>query len=76
MPESAGTPPGLFETVNQLKLCTDYRNNDQLGNPVTRTNRQRLTAPVPAGNKQLSLIIRINQADQISQDDTLFMTQS
>jgi hypothetical protein len=53
----------LIERINDFKLCTHYWHQHQLCNALTHLNPKGLLAAVPTRNKQLTLIIRIDQTD-------------
>src|SRR6056300_1380700 len=65
----------LIEGLNDFKLCTHDWHQHQLCNAFTHLNAEVLLTTVPTRNKQLTLIIRIDQTDQVTQHNTVLMTQ-
>ena len=62
--------------TDDVELSLDNRNDDQLCNSFKRFDgKSRLTA-IPCGQHQLTLIIRINETNQITQYDAVFVTQA
>lgn len=66
---------GFFEFVDQFEMSLYHGNKHKLGNALTYRNSESSLPTVPAGHHQLTLIIRIDQADQITQDNAMFMAQ-
>ena len=44
-------------------------------NTFTRLDGERLGAAIPAGDKHLPLVIGIDQADQVAEDDTMLVAK-
>ena len=65
----------LVKIVHPVEFDLNHRNDDKLGDALQRIQLERCLPPVPAGNKNLALIIRIDQSDQIAQDNSVFMTK-
>ena len=76
MSEAAYAPVCFNEIINHLEIRLNNRHNHKLRNTVTHFDGETITAAIPAGDKQLPLIIWINQADQIPQHNTMFVTQT
>jgi len=71
-----------FATLRCRKIFDDLeggahdRDKDQLRNPFPRLDVKRVAAAIPARNKDLALIIRIDEAHQVAQDDAVLMAQA
>lgn len=67
-------PPGTFMKILDLFQRNLYdRDKNHLCNPFADINGERAIATIPAGDVNLALIIGVDQAYQITQDDTVFM---
>jgi len=64
------------ELLDQAKYRLDDRNKDKLRNPIEWVDREWFAAPVPTTNHQRSLVIRVDQPDQITKDDAVLMTKA
>jgi len=65
-----------IEIIDDLEAGLYDRDKYHLRDSLTRINGKTVAAPIPAGNKQLPLVIRINQASEISQHNTVFMPKT
>ena len=67
----AGVPKTTYATVSANKLINDFkvrlynRHNDKLCDTVTDFDSEAFVTTVPAGDEQLALIVRVNQANQV-----------
>ena len=57
MPETTSTPITLDKFVDDFKVGLNNRHENQLGNSVTLFDDETIVTTVPAGNKQLALVI-------------------
>jgi hypothetical protein len=71
--ESPFRPAGKVEIIDNVELGLDHWHKHHLGDTVSGADSELGGTPIPAGYKQLSLIVRINQAGQISKDDAMFV---
>ena len=76
MTKAAGTSQTLIKLSDLFKFHLHHRHKNHLCDALTDINGKSGVAPVPAGDKNLSLIVRINQTDQIAQNDAVFMPQT
>jgi hypothetical protein len=75
MAKAAFATVTLVKLVNNSELCLYHWQNHQLCKPLTNLYAELLAASVPAGDKQLTLVIGINQADQVPEHDTVLVAQ-
>jgi len=64
-----------IEIGNDAKRRLHDRNDDELGQPVERLQREVGTPAVPAAHHQFALVIGVDQPDQIAQDNAVLVTQ-
>ena len=64
------------EIINDVQLHLGHRNNDQLRDAIHGLDRKSSFAAIPSGNLQGPLVIRIDQANQITQYDAVLMAQT
>ena len=76
MAETTGTAFGFGEIVDNFKRRLNHRHQHVLGEAFAGFEGEFFLATVPAAYHQLTLIIRVNQANQIAQHDTVFMAQT
>ncbi len=76
MAETATAAPAGGEVVDNGEFRPHHRHDHQLGDVFADLDGEGFGAPVPAGNKQLALIIAVDQAHQIAQDDAVLVAQS
>ena len=74
--ETAGTPCAFPEFIDDVEADLKYRDDDQLRQSVQRVQCESLVAAVPCRNHQLSLIIRVDQTDEVAQYDAVFVSQA
>ena len=76
MPESAGAPLTGGKFLDDLKLSLHDRHENHLCNPVARLDDERFVAAIPARHKHLSLVIRIDEPDQVTEHDAVLMAKA
>lgn len=76
MAKATGAARAGCEIRHHAEVRPHDRHDHQLGNAFTDSDRERCLTPVPTGNQQLALIIAIDQADQIAQDNAMFVAQA
>src|SRR5690606_39163312 len=64
---------GRGEDLDDLQLDLHHRHDYQLGDALARLYGERLAAAVPARDHQLSLVVGVDQADEIPEHDTVTM---
>jgi len=70
-----GCTTGAFlEFVYDIEIGLHYRDDDELGDPLHGVQHENLAASIPAGNKQLALIVGINQPDQIAEHNAVLVS--
>jgi hypothetical protein len=74
--KSCRTAPALGECVNDIKRHLNDRDDYELGDALERFELEQLIAAIPDRNKYLALVVRIDQANEISQNDTVLVAQS
>ena len=75
MAEAALGTLGRSEFGNHFKARLHNRHQHKLGNPLTGFDSEAALATVPAGHKNLALIIGVDQANQITKHDTVLVAQ-
>ena len=76
MPESAGTALAFGEFVHDLKVNLSHWHEDHLSDAIAHGDLKRGLTPVPEGDKNLALIIRVDESDQISKDNSVLVAES
>ena len=76
MPEATFTTLAGTKFLDDIKICLDYRHNDQLSQTQAGFEYKILAATIPARHKQLPLVIRIYQPDKIAQNNAMLVPQS
>ena len=76
MPETTGPTIALIEFLHLFENRAHHRDQDQLCDAFADLDPKRGMPAIPAGHVKLTLIIRVDQADQIAQHDTVLMPQS
>lgn len=65
-----------IELIDDFKIRLDHGYEHQLSNTLTDVDGEGLVSSVPGRDKKLALIIRINQAHQVTQNNAMFMAQA
>ena len=74
--EAAGAAFALFKSFYDIEFGVDHRDDDHLRDALHRVEDEGRLAAVPAGNEELSLVVRVDQADQVAEHDTVFVAQA
>ena len=74
--ETAVATRAWCKIVDQAEIHLHHGNDDELRQPFERVQGEGLVAAVPGGNQDLSLIVRVNQADQIAQHDAVLVAEA
>jgi hypothetical protein len=64
------------EGVNKLKLSLSNWHEDHLRNTISWLDDKDLIAAIPARHHDLSLIITVNQTDEIPKHNTVFVAKA
>src|SRR5690554_1112484 len=64
------------EFVDDREVGLNDRDDDQLGDTFQRVENEALVSAIPARDQQLSLIIGIDEADQVAEYDAMFVTEA
>lgn len=64
-----------IKITDNVKFNLHDRDDDHLRQAQARVDRKGLVAAVPAGNQHLSLIIGINESNQVPENDPMFMAE-
>lgn len=75
MPESSGAARRRFEVRDDLKIDLHHRDDDELGDALARLKREGLLAAIPARHHELTLVVRIDQANEIAEHDAMAMAK-
>jgi len=76
MAESAVTAIAVLKFLNYHESDLLDRHEYHLCDAFTRLDLVRLAAPVPTGNEDLALIVRIDQAGQVAQHQSVLMAET
>ncbi len=74
--EAAAAAMAGIEFGHAFEIHLRDRHEHHLGDTFAHFDGKRLGPAIPAGHEHLPLVIRIDQADQITQHDAVFMTQA
>ncbi|CNK18225.1 Uncharacterised protein [Mycobacterium tuberculosis] len=67
---------GFVEFLHQFEVRLHDWHQHQLGNTFANGDVERGLATVPARHHQLALVVRIDQAHQVTQHDAVFVAQA
>src|SRR6185437_16133491 len=67
--EAARTSTGSVEIVDEAKRRLHDWDEHELRDALERLDRERFAAAIPAAHHQRSLVIRINETDQVAEND-------
>jgi hypothetical protein len=73
--KSAGAARTLREIVDHVELHLNHRYDHQLGKAVHRVKHKWRTSTIPCRYKNLSLIVGIDQPNQVAEHDAVLMPQ-
>lgn len=76
MAETAITPGTFIKILDLFQRNLYDGDKNHLCNPFADIDGERGVAAIPAGDVNLALVIGVDQAHQIAQDDAVFMAQS
>ena len=65
-----------FKILNDIESDLCHRQEYHLRDAIARFNCEGSATPVPAGYKDLALVVRIDQADQVSQNQSVLVTEA
>ncbi len=74
--ESARPPFTRGEVIHDVESDLHGRNHNQLSDTFHGIEYKDTRSAIPQRDENLALVVRIDQADQIAQDDAMFVTQS
>ena len=61
--------------VDDAELGLHHRHDHQLGDALERLDRERRCAAVPAAHHQRALVVGVDQADQVAEDDAVLVAE-
>src|SRR5487761_2289931 len=64
------------EVLDDLELCLHDGHDQELRDAIAGIDRERRSAPIPAGHHQRALIVRIDQADEVAEHDAVLVAES
>src|SRR5690242_11349863 len=67
--EAARPARALRERVDHFELDLHDGDHDQLRDPLERVHDEGLLAAVPAGDHELSLVVRVDEPHEVAQHD-------
>ena len=74
--ETADAAVSRCKVLNQREVGLQYREQNQLRNAIARFDGERAVTTVPARHHQFTLIVGIDQTDQVTEHDAVLMAQS
>ena len=74
--EPARPPFARGEVIHDIEFDLHDRNYNQLSDSFHGIEYEDACSAIPRRDENLALIVRIDQADQIAQNDAVFVTQS
>ena len=75
MSKSAGAPVAGIKLFHDLELNLFNRDEHHLCNAFTGLNFVAVTAAIPAGDKHLPLVVRVDKACQVTEHESVFVAQ-
>src|SRR4030065_180229 len=76
MAEAAGAAPAFLEFLHNLELGLRHRHEHHLRDAVAGVDGERRLSAVPAGDEYLSLVIGVDQADQVAEHDAVLVAEA
>lgn len=76
MPEATGSALAFAELIDDFKVNLSHGDKHHLRNAIAYGNLKGGLASIPQGDKNLPLVIRIDQPDQIPKDDAMLVPQA
>jgi hypothetical protein len=76
MSESASGPFAFVKRIDHFKLALHHRHYNQLRNPVSGLDFKGSVATIPAGDFHFSLVVTVDEANQIPEDDPMFVAKA
>jgi len=76
MSKAAGAASALGKFLDDLKLYLHNRHENHLRNPRTRLDDEGIITAVPARYEHLTLVVRVDQPDEIAQHDTVLVPKA
>jgi hypothetical protein len=61
--------------THELKLRLNDRHEYHLRNSIARVNRESTRPAIPAGNEDLSLVIGVNEPDQVAEHEAILTSE-
>lgn len=76
MAKTAGTPLTFAEFINDIKVDLRHGYENHLRDAIPNSDLKGRLAPIPEGDKNLALIIRVDESDQIAKDDAVLVAET
>ena len=76
MPESAPSPFAFVKRIDHFKLALHHWHYNQLRNPVPGLDFKGSAATIPARDFHFSLVVAVDEANQIPEDDPMFVAKA
>ena len=73
--EAVRTAVRFAEFIHEFKLRLGNRDNHKLRDAVKGIDRESVPAPVPDGDHEFALVIRVNETDEIAEHDAVLMAE-
>jgi hypothetical protein len=76
MTKAAGAPIAGRKLFDKFEFSLHHRHENHLRETRPGFDHECFLAAIPAGYKHLALVIRIDQPDEVTQDDSVFMAEA
>ena len=76
MSEPAASASGFKKPLNYFQLCLHDGHKYELRDSVARRHREGVVTPIPTGYQKLTLIVGVDQSDEIAEYDSVLVAES
>ena len=76
MAKTAGAAFRIGKLRDQFEADTDHRHQHQLGDALPNLDAEGGVPAIPARDQELSLIVRVDEPDQVAQDYAVAVTEA
>src|SRR5690348_14012188 len=74
-PEAAGAAAARVELLHDLETDLYHRHDDELREALHRLDGEGAAAAIPRGEEDLPLVIGVDQTDEVTEHDAVFVTE-
>ena len=76
MAEAASVAVTLLEFLHHFEANLFYGEEHQLRDPIAWINQEFIIATIPTGDFNFTLVVAVDESNQVAQHDTVLMTKS